>query len=137
MAVPKNLRVFTLFTDGVNQIGRVTGFTPPKLTRKTEAYRGGGMAGAVNIDLGLDDGALDASFTMGGPTRELLAEVERMTSGNVKHRSAVDPLRLGLKVCAIATLSHLLQHLSHTEHFSTHFGAVSAYRARYGVEQTT
>ena len=44
MAVPKNLRVFTLFTDGVNQIGRVTGFTPPKLTRKTEAYRGGGMA---------------------------------------------------------------------------------------------
>ncbi len=29
------------------------------------------MAGAVNIDLGLDDGALDASFTMGGPTREL------------------------------------------------------------------
>lgn len=28
MAVPKNLRVFTLFTDGVNQIGRVTGFTP-------------------------------------------------------------------------------------------------------------
>ncbi|EIA1255669.1 phage major tail tube protein, partial [Escherichia coli] len=53
MAVPKNLRVFTLFTDGVNQIGRVTGFTPPKLTRKTEAYRGGGMAGAVNIDLGL------------------------------------------------------------------------------------
>ncbi len=25
----KNLRVFTLFTDGVNQIGRVTGFTPP------------------------------------------------------------------------------------------------------------
>ncbi|HDT3109815.1 phage major tail tube protein, partial [Escherichia coli] len=71
MAVPKNLRVFTLFTDGVNQIGRVTGFTAPKLTRKTEAYRGGGMAGAVNIDLGLDDGALDASFTMGGPTREL------------------------------------------------------------------
>ncbi|HHV7458257.1 TPA: phage major tail tube protein [Escherichia coli] len=71
MAVPKNLRVFTLFTDGVNQIGRVTGFTLPKLTRKTEAYRGGGMAGAVNIDLGLDDGALDASFTMGGPTREL------------------------------------------------------------------
>ncbi len=29
MAVPKNLGVFTLFTDGVNQIGRVTGFTPP------------------------------------------------------------------------------------------------------------
>ncbi|HMT15691.1 MAG TPA: orotate phosphoribosyltransferase [Ottowia sp.] len=53
--------------------------------------------------------------------------------------SAVQYVRdtLGLKVCAIATLSHLLQHLSHTEHFSAHFGAVSAYRARYGVEQTT
>ena len=36
-----------------------------KLTRKTDSYRGGGMMGAVSIDLGLDDSALGASFVMG------------------------------------------------------------------------
>ncbi|WP_252346432.1 phage major tail tube protein [Escherichia coli] len=65
MAVPKHLRFFTLFVDGENEVGKVTSVTPPKLTRKTDSYRGGGMMGAVSIDLGLDDSALDASFVMG------------------------------------------------------------------------
>ena len=53
--------------------------------------------------------------------------------------SAVQYVRetMGLQVCAIASLSDLLQHLSHTAHFSAHYDAVSAYRARYGVTQTT
>ena len=74
MAVPRYVRQFTLFVNGKNKIGTVTGVTLPKLTRKTEAYRGGGMLGAVHIDLGLDDGALDASFTTGGVEKELLQE---------------------------------------------------------------
>ena len=41
---------------------------------------------------------------------------------------------LGLQVCAIANLAQLLQHLSKTDNFCTHFEAVSAYRARYGVD---
>ncbi|STI98410.1 Major tail tube protein FII [Escherichia coli] len=53
MAVPKHLRFFTLFVNGENEVGKVTSVTPPKLTRKTESYRGGGMMGAVSIDLGL------------------------------------------------------------------------------------
>ncbi|SYX51066.1 major tail tube protein [Escherichia coli] len=52
-------------------MGKVTSVTPPKLTRKTDSYRGGGMMGAVSIDLGLDDSALDASFVMGGAVRAL------------------------------------------------------------------
>lgn len=52
MAVPKHLRFFTLFVDGENEVGKVTSVTPPKLTRKTDSYRGGGMMGAVSIDLG-------------------------------------------------------------------------------------
>ncbi|MDO5693496.1 MAG: orotate phosphoribosyltransferase [Pseudomonadota bacterium] len=50
--------------------------------------------------------------------------------------SAVQYVRdsLGLKVCAIAQLAHLLQHLSTTDNFCNHFEAVSAYRVRYGVE---
>lgn len=65
MAVPKHLRFFTLFVDGENEVGKVTSVTLPKLTRKTDSYRGGGMMGAVSIDLGTDDSALDASFVMG------------------------------------------------------------------------
>ena len=57
MAVPKHLRFFTLFVDGENEVGKVTSVTLPKLTRKTDSYRGGGMMGAVSIDLGLDDSA--------------------------------------------------------------------------------
>lgn len=57
--------------DGENEVGKVTSVTPPKLTRKTDSYRGGGMMGAVSIDLGLDDSALDASFVMGGAVRAL------------------------------------------------------------------
>lgn len=71
MAVPKHLRFFTLFVDGENEVGKVTSVTLPKLTRKTDSYRGGGMMGAVSIDLGLEDSALDASFVMGGAVREL------------------------------------------------------------------
>lgn len=40
MAVPKHLRFFTLFVDGENEVGKVTSVTLPKLTRKTDSYRG-------------------------------------------------------------------------------------------------
>ena len=54
---------------------------------------------------------------------------------DVSH-SAVQYVRdtLGLQVVAIAHLAHLLQYLEGTDNFSRHFEAVSAYRARYGVE---
>lgn len=44
--------------------------------------------------------------------------------------------RLQLQVCAIAELSHLLHYLGSISNFSDHFDAVSAYRARYGVDET-
>ncbi|HBW8107392.1 TPA: phage tail protein, partial [Klebsiella pneumoniae] len=47
MAIPKKLRLFTLFVDGENYIGKVPSVTLPKLTRKTEDYQGGGMLGAA------------------------------------------------------------------------------------------
>ncbi|WP_044784974.1 phage major tail tube protein, partial [Klebsiella pneumoniae] len=54
MAIPKKLRLFTVFVDGVNHIGKVPSVTLPKVTRKTEDYQGGGMLGSVAVDLGLD-----------------------------------------------------------------------------------
>ncbi|EEC8395283.1 phage major tail tube protein [Escherichia coli] len=73
MAVPNKLRVFTVYIDGENKLGRVTSFTPPKLTRKTESFRGAGMPGSVSVDFGLDDGALDLSFAVGGADAHLFS----------------------------------------------------------------
>ena len=50
--------------------------------------------------------------------------------------SAVQDVRdkLCLQVVSIANLAQLLQHLGQSENFLPHFEAVSAYRARYGVD---
>jgi len=51
--------------------------------------------------------------------------------------SAVQYVRetLGLQVCAIAKLAHLLHHLASDDNFLPYWQAVTAYRARYGVDQ--
>ena len=72
MALPRKLKRLNIFLNGDNWVGVAEDFTPAKLSRKFEGYRGGGMGGAVNIDMGLDDGALDVSFTFGGYGEELL-----------------------------------------------------------------
>ncbi|HBR1366670.1 TPA: phage major tail tube protein [Klebsiella pneumoniae] len=74
MAVPHKLRLFTLFVNGDNYIGKVTSFTRPKLTRKTEDFQGGGMMGSVAVDLGLDSGAMEATAEFGGVIKSLLLE---------------------------------------------------------------
>lgn len=74
MAIPAKLRLFTCFVNGTNNIGKVTSVTLPKLTRKTEDYQGGGMMGSVAVDLGLDNGALDATMIVGGMVQDLLLE---------------------------------------------------------------
>lgn len=74
MAIPAKLRLFTCFVNSVNNIGKVTSVTLPKLTRKTDDYQGGGMIGSVAVDLGLDSGALDATMVIGGLVQDLLLE---------------------------------------------------------------
>ncbi|MEQ5220488.1 phage major tail tube protein [Providencia alcalifaciens] len=66
MALPRKLKSMNLFNEGQNWVGIVEEMTLPKITRKLETYRGGGMNGAVNIRMGLDDGALDSEITLGG-----------------------------------------------------------------------
>ncbi|MCF5838796.1 phage major tail tube protein [Aeromonas veronii] len=75
MALPRKLKRFNMFGQGENWIGIAEEFTPPKLSRKFEAYRGGGMPGSANIDMGLDDSALDIDFTLGGYGDEVLGYV--------------------------------------------------------------
>ncbi|WP_096852435.1 phage major tail tube protein [Escherichia coli] len=84
MAVPKKLRVFTVYIDGENKLGQVTSFPPPRLSRKTESFRGAGMPGSVAVDFGLDDGALDLSFSVGGTDSHLFS----------RYAGALDEVRL-------------------------------------------
>ncbi len=66
MALPKKLKYLNLFNDGNSYLGVVSSLTLPKLTRKLENYRGGGMNGAASVDFGLDDDALALEWTLGG-----------------------------------------------------------------------
>ncbi len=62
MALPRKLKNMNLFNDGINYAGQVVEITLPKLSRKMEEYRGGGMNGPVQIDLGQE--ALELQWTV-------------------------------------------------------------------------
>lgn len=69
MALPKKLRDFNLFGDGNNWQGQIAELSLPTLARVVEDYRGGGMDGAVEIDMGQEK--IEFEWTAGG----LLAEI--------------------------------------------------------------
>lgn len=50
--LPKKLKNFNLFGNGESFQGEIEELTLPELVRKTEEYRGAGMDGTVEIDLG-------------------------------------------------------------------------------------
>lgn len=59
--IPRVLRNFNLFVNGIGYAGRVTEAELPELSVKTEEHRGGGMDGVAEIDLGME--ALNAKLT--------------------------------------------------------------------------
>jgi len=66
MALPRKLKAMNLFNDANSYQGIVTAVTLPKLARKLDPYRAGGMSGAAHIDNGLEDDALDMEWSIGG-----------------------------------------------------------------------
>lgn len=64
MGVPSKLKNMNLFLNGESFIGVAGEVTLPKLSLKTEEWRGGGMLGPVMIDQGLDK--LEMEYTLGG-----------------------------------------------------------------------
>lgn len=72
MALPRTLKNFILFNDGVGYLGEVPEVTLPKLTRKMEEYRAGGMNGPVKLDMGMD--GLTLEWTAAGYIRDALAQ---------------------------------------------------------------
>ena len=102
MALPRKLKYLNMFNDGLSYMGVVESVTLPKLTRKLEKYRGGGMPGSVSIDLGLDDDALSCEWTLGGlPDVELWAQYasqrvrrRRKQTGRKRHDQNFDRMRV-------------------------------------------
>ncbi|WP_296223210.1 phage major tail tube protein [Ralstonia sp. UBA689] len=72
MALPRILKQFNVFADGISHAGEVEEITLPKLTRKLEEYRAGGMNGPIDIDLGNEK--LEMETTYGGLMREILKQ---------------------------------------------------------------
>lgn len=86
MALPRKLKHLNLFNDGNNWQGIVESLTLPKFTRKFEKYRGGGMAGTVDVDMGLDDSALDTEFSIGGMESLLYKQLAKTTADGIQLR---------------------------------------------------
>ncbi|AIY42998.1 Phage major tail tube protein [Collimonas arenae] len=64
MGLPKKLKDFILFDSGNAYKGEVAEVTLPKLSRKMEEYRAGGMSGPVSVDLGNE--AINLEWSAGG-----------------------------------------------------------------------
>ena len=64
MGLPKKLKDFILFDSGNAYKGMVPEITLPKLSRKMEEYRAGGMSGPVSVDFGNE--AITLEWSAGG-----------------------------------------------------------------------
>lgn len=69
MSFPEKLKKADLFVDG-RWVAEHTSVTLPKLGRKLEEHRGGGMDRPVKVDMGGE--ALEAEWTCGGWVRDLI-----------------------------------------------------------------
>lgn len=86
MALPRKLKNLMLFNDGLAYIGEVMSVTLPKLARKLEEYRGGGMDSPVKIDMGGE--AMDLEWVCGGPMRDVLEQYGAIGVADVQLRFA-------------------------------------------------
>lgn len=74
MALPKKLKLMNLFNEGESYLGQTGEVTLPKLGRKFEDWRGGGMNGTVKFDLGLSDDMTEFSWKLGGIDKLVISQ---------------------------------------------------------------
>lgn len=84
MAFPSKLKQTMMFNDGEAFIGETVSITPPKLVRKFEDYRAGGMSRAVKVDIGGE--ALEMEAVYGGPMRQILRQHGMLNMSGVQQR---------------------------------------------------
>ncbi|MDD0998843.1 MULTISPECIES: phage major tail tube protein [unclassified Pseudomonas] len=88
MALPKKLKNMNLFNDGVSYVGQSKSVTLPKLGRKFEQFRGGGMDGPVKADLGHSDDGIQLEWTLGGWDLTALRQYGAVSASGVMLRWA-------------------------------------------------
>lgn len=86
MGMPNKLKNFALFADGNSYAGEVTEVVLPKLTRKVEEFRAGGMRTPVKVDLGTE--ALECEVTAGGWMKDWIKQWGKKGIGSVPLRFA-------------------------------------------------
>jgi hypothetical protein len=72
MGMPRTLKDMMLFNEGLAYMGDAKTVSLPTLSRKLEGYRGAGMSGELQMDMGME--AMEMSFTCGGPMRDVLRQ---------------------------------------------------------------
>lgn len=72
MALPRIIKDMTLFNEGNAYLGEASEVVLPKLSRKMEEWRGGGMSGPVKLDMG--NNLLELEATFGGPMFDILSQ---------------------------------------------------------------
>ncbi|RGE46131.1 phage major tail tube protein [Comamonas testosteroni] len=72
MGMPQILKHLNAFVDGTSYVGEVTEVALPKLNRKLEEFRSGGMRLPAKTDLGME--ALEVELTAGGWLKDVLKQ---------------------------------------------------------------
>ncbi|MBK1868248.1 phage major tail tube protein [Taklimakanibacter albus] len=70
MALPHFVKQSTIIADGFGQLGKMESVKLPDLKQVFEDWRGGGMPGAVEVELGIEK--MQIEFKIGGVDRNLL-----------------------------------------------------------------
>lgn len=73
--LPKSLKGFTAYVDGVGYLGRLSGGKLPVIKIKTESYRDGGMDSEDDLDFGTEK--MEAGLTFSELDRNMLTMVGR------------------------------------------------------------
>jgi P2 family phage contractile tail tube protein len=80
--MPKVLKAFNVFVEGVGYAGRAKKFKLPELGSKLEEHRGAGMDFARQMDVGMEN--LEASLTMAEFSPEILKLVSIYNGSNTQ-----------------------------------------------------
>lgn len=84
MGLPAKLKYFDVFADGQSWIGQVVEVSLPELKVKTESFRGGGMVGEVDINMGLEK--LEMEVKLGGASVDAMRQFGRVGIAGVMLR---------------------------------------------------
>lgn len=108
--IPQTLVNMNLFIDGKGFAGLATEVNLPKLKRKTDEHRAGGMDGPVKMGMGME--LLEASFTLSGVSTDALVffGLADDTTFNGNFRGAFKNLK-GEVVPVIATFRGMLEEI--------------------------